>query len=331
MKSNVTSKINEWMRCFFLKIDRLLAITMLLLNRRRISAKELSERFEVSLRTVYRDVEAINQAGVPIASYAGSSGGYEIMDQYRLDRQFLSLEELQSIIVGLKGIRSTVGDQEISNLLDKVGALMAKSEQNTVTHMNNQFIIDMNPWRNGHADKEKLNTLRTAIRQTQLVSFQYTTSQSEISVRTAEPMGIVVKGIGLYLYGFCLLRQDFRIFRLSRMKEIEVLSRTFERKAETIDQLDYRWGKRDPANCVTLMLQVKPNMRAQIEDYFQPEQIAEQPDGTLLVTAVQPDEPWLYGMLLSYGPNLRIIEPAHIAEIIKDKAHKIIEMYADQH
>ncbi|MDF2646683.1 MAG: DeoR family transcriptional regulator [Paenibacillus sp.] len=314
-----------------MKIDRLLAITMLLLNRRRISAKELSERFEVSLRTVYRDVEAINQAGVPVVSYAGMSGGYEIMDQYRLDRQFLSLDELQSIIVGLKGIRSTVGDQEISNLLDKVGALVAKSEQNTVANLNNQLIIDMNPWRGSNQDKEKLSTLRTSIKESTLISFQYITSQSEQSVRTVEPMGIVVKGFGWYLYGYCLLRQDFRVFRLSRMKEIEVLQRTFERKEGTLEQLDHTWGKRDSSSLIKLVLHAQPNVRAQVEDYFRPEQIIVQADGSLMITATQPDEPWLHSMLLSYGPSLRILEPVHIAAIIKDKAEKIVQLYANEH
>ncbi|MCY9669989.1 YafY family transcriptional regulator [Paenibacillus alginolyticus] len=314
-----------------MKIDRLLAITMLLLNRRRISAKELSERFEVSLRTVYRDVEAINQAGVPVVSYAGMSGGYEIMDQYRLDRQFLSLDELQSIIVGLKGIRYTVGDQEISNLLDKVGALVAKSEQNTVANLNNQLIIDMNPWRGNDQDKEKMNTLRTSIKESKLISFHYITSQSEESVRTVEPMGIVVKGFGWYLYAYCLLRQDVRIFRLSRMKDIEVLQRTFERKEGNLEQLDYSWGKRDPSSLIKLVLHAQPNVRAQVEDYFRPEQITVQADGTLMITSTQPDESWLHGMLLSYGPNLRILEPAHIAAIIKDKAEKIVQLYAKEH
>ncbi|TXK83934.1 YafY family transcriptional regulator [Paenibacillus sp. N3.4] len=304
---------------------------MLLLNRKRISAKEISERFEVSLRTVYRDVEAINQAGIPVVSYAGASGGYEIMDQYRLDRQFLSLEELQSIITGLKGIHASVGDQEIGNLLDKVGALVAKSEQHTVANMNNQLIIDMNPWRKGSEDKEKLNQLRTAIRQQQLVSFHYTSSQSELSVRTVEPMGIVVKGYSWYLYGFCLLRQDFRIFRLSRLKELEVLTRTFERKKEEIEPLHFCWGKDDPSSLITLVLHIQPNVRAQVEDYFKPEDIIVQKDGTLLVTARQPDEPWLHGMLLSYGANLRVLEPPHIIEIIKEKAKQIINLYAVEH
>ncbi|SDO02161.1 Predicted DNA-binding transcriptional regulator YafY, contains an HTH and WYL domains [Paenibacillus sp. yr247] len=314
-----------------MKIDRLLAITMLLLNRKRISAKELSERFEVSLRTVYRDVEAINQAGIPVVSYAGMSGGYEIMDQYRLDRQFLSLEELQSIIVGLKGIRSTVGDQEIGNLLDKVGALVAKSEQNTIANLNDQLIIDMNPWRGGNEDKEKLNTLRNAIRESKQISFQYISSQSEQSVRTAEPLSIVAKGFGWYLYGYCLLREDFRIFRLSRMKEIDVLSQTFERKTESIEKLGHGWGKRDPSSLIQLVLHAQPNVQAQVEDYFQSKQIAFQADGSMIITATQPDEPWLHGMLLSFGPSLRILEPAHLAAIIKEKAKKIVQLYASEH
>ncbi|OCT16234.1 DNA-binding transcriptional regulator [Paenibacillus pectinilyticus] len=311
-----------------MKIDRLLAITMLLLNRRRISAKELSERFEVSMRTIYRDVEAINQAGIPVVSYAGLSGGYEIMDQYRLDRQFLSLEELQSIIIGLKGIRATVGEQEISGLLDKVGALVAKSEKPTVDHLNNQLIIDINPWRSGHQNQEQLTVLRTAVRETKLVSFSYLSSQSESSTRTVEPMGIVVKGFGWYLYGYCLLREDFRVFRLSRMHEINVLSQTFERKQETIEKLDHQWGKRDPSSLIQLVLIAQPNVRAQIEDYFRPEQVTLQPDGTLLVKATQPDEPWLHGMLLGYGPNLRVVEPAHVAAVIKEKAQQIVDLYS---
>lgn len=310
-----------------MKIDRLLAITMLLLNRRRISAKELSERFEVSLRTIYRDVEAINQAGIPVVSYSGLSGGYEIMDQYRLDRQFLSLEELQSIITGLKGIHASVPDQEISNLLDKVGALVAKSEQPAAAHLGNQLILDMNPWGNGHQNTAQLTALRTAVKETRLITFSYLSSQSESSVRTVEPMGIVVKGFGWYLYGYCLLRADFRVFRLSRMHNVDVLSQTFERKQETLDRLDYRLGRRDSSTLITLVLHAQPNVRAQAEDYFRPEDITLQPDGTLMIRATQPDEPWLHGMLLSYGPSLRILEPAHIAATIREKAEKIVALY----
>ncbi|MNR13768.1 hypothetical protein D3C85_1301950 [compost metagenome] len=141
-------------------------------------------------------------------------------------------------------------------------------------------------------------------------------------------MGIVVKGFVWYLYGYCLLREDFRVFRLSRMQNVDVLSQVFERKQEMMEQLDYRWGKRDPSTLITLVLHAQPNVRAQIEDYFRPEHVSLQPDGTLMVKATQPDEPWLYGMLLSYGPSLRILEPAHIAAAIKEKAEKIVALYS---
>ncbi|MFC0213530.1 helix-turn-helix transcriptional regulator [Paenibacillus chartarius] len=314
-----------------MKLYRLLAITMMLLNRKRISAKELSERFEISLRTVYRDVETITQAGIPILSYSGASGGYEIMDQYRLDRQFLSLEELQSIIVGLKGIRSSVGEQEVGALLDKVGALVAKSEQKMFTELNNQFVIDMNPWCSSTDDKEKLSSIRNATRQRQLIRFLYTDSQSELSSRTVEPMTIVVKGFGWYLHAFCLLRQDIRIFRLSRMKEMEILPETFIRRSEPLVKLNYGLGNKAPSSYVNLVLQLQPNARAQAEDYFGAGHIVTQPDGTLLVTARQPDEPWLYSMLLGYGPSLRILEPAHIADIVKEKAQQVVELYSEKH
>ncbi|WP_241242690.1 helix-turn-helix transcriptional regulator [Paenibacillus whitsoniae] len=310
-----------------LKIDRLLAITMLLLNHRRISAKELADRFEVSLRTIYRDVEAINQAGIPVVSYAGLSGGYEIMEQYRLDRQFLSMEELQSIIVGLKGIQSTVGDQEIGALLDKVGALIGKSEQSAVQSLNNQLVIDINPWRTGNQNKEQLAALRSAIRDSSLISFAYITAESQTSVRTIEPMGIVVKGFGWYLYGYCRLREDYRVFRLSRMKDVQVLEETFERRPATLEKLDYGWGKRDTSRLITLKLHVQPSVRAKAEDYFHPEQIHLQEDGTLLITSTQPDEPWLYGMLLSYGPQLRVLEPVHVAARMKELAEGIVGVY----
>jgi predicted DNA-binding transcriptional regulator YafY len=211
-----------------MKLDRLLAITMLLLNRKRVSAKELAERFEVSLRTVYRDVEAINQSGIPIISYTGSSGGYEIMDRYRLDRQLLSLEELKSIIIALRGFQTTLDELKIGSLLDKVGALLVKSEQGSVAKASRELIIDINPWKSGKEEKEKLEILRQGIRGNRLIAFMYTNGKGEQVKRLCEPMGVVLKGYVWYLYGYCRLRADFRIFRLSRMRQLEITEETFE-------------------------------------------------------------------------------------------------------
>jgi predicted DNA-binding transcriptional regulator YafY len=310
-----------------LKLDRLLAITMLLLNRKRVGAKELSERFEVSLRTIYRDLETLGQAGIPIVSFAGGSGGYEIMDQYRLERQFLSMEELQSIIVALKGIRSTFDDQDIAGLLDKVGALVAKSEQHMVTNTSQEVIIDLNPWQRGNADKEKLGLLRSSIRLTQIIRFTYTSSDGEEMERRCEPMGVVLKGYSWYLYGFCLLRGDYRIFRLSRMKDLDVSEEMFIRRKDTLDELDFQWSRREETTRIRLVLIFQPRLRARVEDYFVHGVVEVRKDGSLLVTADQPDEPWLYGMLLGYGADVRVVEPPHVAHLIAEKAKEIVALY----
>ncbi|MEF2248524.1 MULTISPECIES: helix-turn-helix transcriptional regulator [unclassified Paenibacillus] len=315
-----------------MKLDRLLAITMLLLNRKRVGAKELADRFEVSLRTIYRDLETINQAGIPIASFAGSSGGYEIMDSYRLDRQMLSLEELQSIIVALRGVRGTMEERDIGKLLDKVGALVAKSEHSSAETLGNELLIDINPWQRGEEDKEKLSVLRQAIRQSQLIQFAYTSAHGEDSERICEPMSVVLKGYVWYVYGYCRLRDDFRIFRLSRITRLQQLPEAFERREVSIEKLGYNMGQSMRGSAkdfplIRLSLRFKSRAKARVQDYFARESIKMEEDGTLTVEAEQPDEPWLYGMLLGYGDDVTVLEPKHVAQELVRKAENIIRLY----
>jgi len=310
-----------------MKLDRLLAITMLLLNRRRVGAKELSERFEVSLRTIYRDLESINQSGIPIVSYTGADGGYEIMDQYRLDRQLLSLEELQSIIVALKSMHPSLEEQDIGSLLDKVGALMSKSEHGEAAALNQQIIFDLNPWHGGELEKGKLSILKKAVRHAHLIRFSYTTSQGDDSERDCEPISIVLKNYIWYLYGYCRYRQDFRIFRLSRIDHLLVLPEVFERRVLPPEQVFFRWDRSGEPQGAHLVLLFQPRAKAKVQDYFQQERIVVQADGTLLVTVVQPDEPWLYGYLLSYGADVLVIEPKSVAQTLLKKAQEIVRLY----
>jgi predicted DNA-binding transcriptional regulator YafY len=310
-----------------MKLDRLLAITMLLLNRRRVGAKELSDRFEVSLRTIYRDLESINQSGIPIVSYTGSDGGYEIMDQYRLDRQLLSLEELQSIILALKSMHPSLDEPDIGSLLDKVGTLMSKTEQGAAAAINQQIVIDLNPWHGGDTEKETLSILKKAARDLQLVRFAYTNSEGTDSERDCEPLGIVMKRYIWYLHGYCRLRKELRIFRLSRIKDLQMLTETFERRLIPPEDMNYRWERSNRPESVRLVLLFQPKAKAKVQDYYSPENIVTQPDGTLLVTAMQPDEPWLYGLLLSYGADVRILEPQSVVEAVLKKAQEVVQLY----
>ncbi|WP_123042321.1 helix-turn-helix transcriptional regulator [Cohnella candidum] len=313
-----------------MKLDRLLAITMLLLNRKRVSAKELSDRFEVSLRTIYRDVETIQFAGIPVVSYAGTSGGYEIADRYRLDRQVLSFEELGSIVIALRGIRSTLEDREIEPLLDKVGAMLGKSEHERLGETSEHLSIDINPWSRGQEDKEKLAGLRDAIRDRRIISFAYVSGDGDQTTRSCEPMKLVLKGYVWYLYGYCLLREDFRIFRLSRIRELAVTGPSFVRR-ELPPSGDYlRWEHRIHGNMIDLVLHFGPRSRAKAVDAFGADAIEDLPDGSFLVRASRPDEPWLYGHLLGFGADVKVLEPREAAETMRKKAEEILNLYADR-
>ncbi|MDQ0062940.1 helix-turn-helix transcriptional regulator [Paenibacillus harenae] len=173
-----------------MKLDRLLAITMTLLNQPRVSATALAERFEVSLRTIYRDMEAINQSGIPIVSYPGADGGYEIMSNYRIDKQVLTLEDFSSIYAALRGIRTATDSSDDHELLDKIGAMIPGSADTAKADIS-RIDLDFKPTPN---DKLKFGPLHDAIKELHLVRFAYLNNKGEESERTVEPMGLYLKG-----------------------------------------------------------------------------------------------------------------------------------------
>lgn len=314
-----------------MKMDRLLAMVMLLLNRRRISARELADRFEVSLRTVYRDIETICAAGIPVVSHPGQTGGYEIMERYRLERQYLSLEELESMVIALRGIQGTMGVEHVDRLLNKVGAILAKSERDRVRGAEERIVIDLNPWKSDRGENERLSELKAAIAASRVVAFTYTRNDGQQSRRQCEPMLVVLKGYVWYLYGYCRLRNDYRIFRLSRIKSLATLDETFQRRPDAPQGPTLEWAESfsDGSPVVHMKLLVEPQGRAQAEDYYGQEQIQELPDGRLLIDATQPDEPWLYSWLLGFGAGVTVLEPPEVAQRLKAAAQQIVNLYPE--
>ncbi|CAI6081821.1 helix-turn-helix transcriptional regulator [Cohnella sp. JJ-181] len=315
-----------------MKLDRLLAITMLMLGRRRIGAKELADRFEVSLRTVYRDMETLGQAGIPIVSYAGEGGGYEIMERYRLERQFLTLEELQAMVIALKGVREAMEEREIGRLLDKVGAMLSGTEQSSLEDASGQLIIDINPWSGASQDKIKVALLRESIRDRKIVRFSYTDMAGERSERRCEPVRLVLKGLIWYMYGYCLKREDFRLFRLSRVRDLVRTDEAFEPREEP-EARPLTWESMPPAghgNMKEIVLRFAPVARTRAEDYFGSLDGAlfeDRPDGTLLVRSRQPDEPWLHWWLLGFGTGVYVESPPELAEAVQACADDVLRMY----
>ncbi|EFM10434.1 putative transcriptional regulator [Paenibacillus curdlanolyticus YK9] len=313
-----------------MKLERLLAITMLLLNRKRITAKELSERFEVSLRTIYRDLETINMAGIPVVSYAGMAGGYELTERYGIERQYLSLDELQSIMTALRGIRTAMDETHVAGLLDKVGALLNHTEQHYAQQRSRELIIDINPWhQNDPAEPSRLPLIRQAVREQRIVAFSYTDGQGQLSERKVELYSVVLKGYVWYAYGYCRMREDFRTFRLTRIMDLRLEDDRFEWREEAAERAN-NLQLRTPRlifEPIAVSFRFSPAVRPRVFDYYKPEQITVCEDGYMLVNAELPNDPMLYRSLLSFGSDVEVLAPAELAERLRDEAMRMVALY----
>jgi predicted DNA-binding transcriptional regulator YafY len=308
-----------------------MAITILLLNRKRVQAQELADRLEVSLRTIYRDLESLNLAGIPIVSYTGAEGGFEIMENFRLDRQMLSFDELMALSTALRGLHSSqaFSNQNLDGLLDKVGALVSKAEQGRVAGAD-QVIIDLNPWKSSASERNKYDMLHKAVSDKRLIRFTYTNGQGGETERCIEPMGLVLKGYTWYLHGYCLNRDDYRMFRLSRIRNLLILEDTFQRRMATLSELNENWGPQRDSKMVDLVLRFTGPAKVPAEDHFDSDEIERQPDGSLIVRVRYPDNDWLIGFLLQFRTDLFILEPPHIAEAVRKSALEISKLYIDR-
>ncbi len=311
------------------KLHRLLALTMLLVNRDRVSAQELAEYFEVSPRTIYRDIETLCQAGIPVVSFQGARGGFGVMENYRLDRHVLSAGEMYAIVTALKGVGRTVGSGRARDLAEKIKALIPRQD---LSHLDRdrKFLLDLQPWAQNPRLRRKLEVLDRAIDETMLVSFAYTNVKGESGRRLVEPMTLILKGHLWYLHGFCRKRQDFRLFKLSRMRDLAVTGEVFTRRWCDLDDypLDRAWDTGEPPPpLLEITLRFAPRVRVRVEDQFDADEIEVAADGSLLIKAVYPEEEWVYGLILGFGEDVEVLGPERLRREIAARGRRIWEKH----
>lgn len=309
----------------YMRIDRMLAITVMMLNRDRMTARELAEKFEVSVRTVYRDLQAIDQAGIPIVSYSGNRGGYGIMDTFRIDRQYLTFDDIVSMVSTLRGVNTTLENRELDQAIEKIINLVPRTKSEELKKVTQQIIFDIVPLGYTHLQRERIRDVHRAVCEQRLIRFEYRNAKGEHTTRMAEPMTLIFKGYAWYLFAYCRLKKDYRLFRLSRMKKIKVQTETFERRNKS-----YRdTFMPDPVSLrrVHLELLFYPRVRVQVEDFFEAAQIQYQKDGSMRVNVDFPEDDWVYSFLLGYGEHVKVLAPEHIQNILQEKAKKIQDIY----
>lgn len=301
-------------------MQRLIEMVVLLLNRETVRAQDLADRFGVSARTIYRDVEELSLAGVPIYMTKGRGGGISLMREYALNRVLLSDQDKESIILALKTLQTT-RHPAADSALERVGALIRQN----AADMDDWVQIDFTQWGSDPDEAGRFGAIKQAILQRRLIAFDYVDSAGSRTSRAAEPMRLIYKGRAWYLYAYCRLKNDFRVFRLSRIKELVVQEAEFQRRdARVPDDLEYD----DAAHkLVSLRLRFAPEVLHRIYDDFDERQITRNPDGTCDVAASFPEDEWVYGYILSFGKSVEVLEPLAVRESISGRLRAAAARY----
>lgn len=324
-------------------LNRLVSIIYILLNKGTVTAGELAERFEVSVRTIYRDIEQLSMAGIPVYARKGKGGGISLTDNFVLDRMVISEEEQQRILAALASLRET-GACEEEEILQKLGTFFR-------TDVPDWVAIDFSDWSGRR--KDLYEQFRQAILGRRVIAFDYYGQYGEMSRRTVEPLQLLFKEYTWYLRAYCRKREAMRLFKIRRMKRVEILEETFEAGHPTKTDLacygdksgrcekgerslfqtdlachremsDDAVNEQDAIKPEKIVFRIDKKEAYRVYDRFEEEEITVLPEGDFLITMDCLLDDWVYGFILSFGPSAKVISP----EAVKEKmAEKIREMY----
>ncbi len=300
-----------------MKLDRLLGILTVLLQNNRVTAPQLAEKFEVSRRTIERDIDALCRAGIPVATYQGGGGGISIADGYKLDKSVLTAEELSGIIAALKGIGSVSEKSQIERTLDKLSA-----NRDAVISLLEPVVIDLASHYKGSLTP-KIALIKQAVLQQRLIEFDYYYEKGQAR-RKIEPYFIIFEWTAWYVFGFCLQQQDWRMFKLARLWELQLCAATYIRREIPPEKRDFHARFPDDKKLVALF---EPAAKYQLIEAYGLDCFTQTEDGKLLFENGYTNEEYTISWLLGFGHNVKVLEPQDMAEKVRHIAEKMLERY----
>lgn len=298
-----------------MKLDRLIGILSILLQQDKITANQLADKFEVSVRTILRDIDDIGKAGIPIVTSQGQGGGISIMDGYKIDRTLLSSAEMKAIFAGLKSLDSVSGTNRYRLLMDKLSISSAINADNNI-------IIDLAAW-DKNAVSSKIELIKAAIEQNRIITFRYY-SPERTEQRSIEPYRLIFQWSNWYVWGFCTKRQDYRMFKLTRMTELQCTDKTFlqrEIPEYKCDKLRHTKGE------ISATVKFDKSVKWRIVDEFGTENFTEDDDGNIILTFTWSDKPSFYSYILGFREYAEIISPPEFREEFSEMLKNITDKY----
>ncbi len=300
-----------------MKLDRLLGILTILLQNNRITAPQLAERFEVSRRTIERDIDALCRAGIPVVTYQGGGGGISIAEGYKLDKSILTADELSGIIAALKGIGSVSERSQVEQTLDKLSInkdAVVSLREPVVIDLASHYKVSLTP---------KIALIKQAILEQRLIEFDYYYEKGQTH-RQIEPYFVVFQWTAWYVFGFCPEQQDWRMFKLARLWELKLCDETYIPREIPPGKQDFHARFPDDKKLIALF---EPSAKYQLIEEYGLNCFTETEDGKLRFENGYTNPDYTVSWLLGFGHKVKVLEPAHLAEKIRQIAEKIVERY----
>lgn len=300
-----------------MKIERLIGIITVLLQKEQVTAPFLAEKFEVSRRTINRDIEALCQAGIPIVTTQGSGGGISIMDGYKIDHTLFTSAEMQAILAGLRSLDSVSGTNRYKQLMDKISP-----ETSDLMTADQHILIDLAAWNKG-ALAPKIELIHRAIERQEWIAFYYYAPKGE-GKRCIEPYHLIFQWSSWYVWGWCEKRQDFRLFKLNRMEHIRCNGEHFKKRAVPLPDLS-----REKVFPVAFEVKavITPENRWRLVEEYGADSFIEQEDGNLLFSYGFTDKETVLRWVLTFGDGITVLEPKEVREELLAFGKQLEEKY----
>jgi predicted DNA-binding transcriptional regulator YafY len=305
-----------------MKIDRLLGITIYLLNHGRTSACLLAQKFEVSTRTIVRDIDTLCLAGIPVVSNCGTNGGYEILDTFEMQRQVAGGVDYSYVICALQGLASAYANKDVEATLEKMQSLSPNIE--------NTMFMDLSVVHENRDTNQMLFILNQFIQNKHIIQFSYTNSNDNQKEVEVEPVATIYKWYNWYLIGYNLKYQDYRMYKVIRMDNLKI-SKKENTKTHDLNEVNIiLQNKEDERKKTVILLHCKEKLKSKCREYLNGKITNEFENGDFEYEMVVPEnEQFWYGVILSFGKNVKVIDPPELINRIKQDCADIIQIYND--
>ena len=308
-----------------MKYQHMIDMLFVLLAKRRISAGELAARYNISVRTVYRYIDEMTVAGIPIDVARGAGGGIYISDTYKLPKGYMTREEYESAIGAMQAMESELGDPALSSAISKLSAKAKEERQDGAITGN--ILVDSGTWGNERKFSEKLTLLERAIAEKEALEIDYIARDGERTRRIVLPHLLVYKQNIWYVYAYCRLRGAFRLFKIGRMRSILKTGEHFSPMPFSRDDVPLSFWT-DEEQTVQAKFLISPDVLPFAEEWLGIENVREE-DGQFVADVTLPDDDQLVEKILSAGAGFKVLSPAPLAERVRDEARKIAESYSN--